>query len=787
MKGLGFSPSIGPNNFGLFKDLNQFIRLLTLKRHFAKDTSPSEMALNTTSGVGESNINEKAISESTLEVLEDLWQENHTDSCPYISFVDPEVIHTDLKPKSKFYPVQSKGPYIETYYQAVYKDFVNLCENSNTSSKNSKRSNLNRHEKQALNDLTNNKQIIIKQADKGGSIVVQNRDDYLKEAHRLLADTHTYMKLTSDPLPSFQVELKLLVEKAWQNGVLNDNEKKFLLPSQCSTPHFYHLPKVHKSLADPPGRPIVASTNSFIYGLSVYIDRFLQPFVCQLPSYIRDSNQVLEALRSYRWESHYLWASLDVSSLYTSIPHEVGLEALQYFLSRSYETNSDQATFIVEGTNFCLRHNYFTFLEEFYLQLKGTAMGANFAPGYANLTMGYWEDKYIWADNPFARHIVFYGRYIDDIILIWEGSVDVFSSFVTHCNANALGLSFTHVIDSHELVFLDLVLSHEGDRIISKNHIKPTSGNSYLHYKSCHHPAWKRNIPAGQFNRLRRNCTKKEDYLLQGSLLVKRFEEKGYPQSIINEAFDRYEVPISNKDTSSSSTNINSTSVRFVTTYNDKYKKVVSIIKKHFNILKLDQRLAPVLPPVPQVTFKRARTVKNIIAPSKVQKLNKKPIWDIRSYFDNRTGIFQCKKRGCLTCQSVPHGLNEIEDGKGKRFKIKQFITCSTEFVIYVLRCPCGLLYVGRTIRTLRKRIGEHRRFIQKGCNEHSVPRHFLHFHKKDFRGLVVMAIEAIPQGTLTENERFSLLCKREVFWIYNLGSLSPGGLNEDLEVHNVV
>lgn len=49
------------------------------------------------------------------------------------------------------------------------------------------------------------------------------------------------------------------------------------------------------------------------------------------------------------------------------------------------------------------------------------------------------------------------------------------------------------------------------------------------------------------------------------------------------------------------------------------------------------------------------------------------------------------------------------------------------------------------------------------------------------------MAIEAIPQGTLTENERFSLLCKREVFWIYNLGSLSPGGLNEDLEVHNVV
>lgn len=160
---------------------------------------------------------------------------------------------------------------------------------------------------------------------------------------------------------------------------------------------------------------------------------------------------------------------------------------------------------------------------------------------------------------------------------------------------------------------------------------------------------------------------------------------------------------------------------------------------------------------------------------------------DIRSYFDNRVGIFQCKKRGCLTCQSVPHGQSNFSTSNGQNFNIRQFLTCSSEFVIYLLKCPCNLLYVGRTRRTLRKRIGEHRNLIKGGCDKHSVPRHFLLHHNKDFKGLVVMAIESISGNTLTENERFALLCKREAFWIFKLNTLSPNGLNEEIELHNFI
>ena len=46
-----------------------------------------------------------------------------------------------------------------------------------------------------------------------------------------------------------------------------------------------------------------------------------------------------------------------------------------------------------ESANFILKSNTLTFDSEFYLQIKGTAMGTIFAPTYTNLTMGYHEIK----------------------------------------------------------------------------------------------------------------------------------------------------------------------------------------------------------------------------------------------------------------------------------------------------------------------------------------------------------------------------------------------------------
>lgn len=73
----------------------------------------------------------------------------------------------------------------------------------------------------------------------------------------------------------------------------------------------------------------------------------------------------------------YLWVSLDVSALYTSIQHEVGLRELLYFLTKSHAIHYKQAQFTFDCTKFTLEHNYFCFIDCYYLQTHRTAMGVN--------------------------------------------------------------------------------------------------------------------------------------------------------------------------------------------------------------------------------------------------------------------------------------------------------------------------------------------------------------------------------------------------------------------------
>ena len=49
--------------------------------------------------------------------------------------------------------------------------------------------------------------------------------------------------------------------------------------------------------------------------------------------------------------------------------------------------------FIQEGLRVVLKNNHFHFDNEFYLHIKGTAMGTKVAPTYATLEMGHLEDQ----------------------------------------------------------------------------------------------------------------------------------------------------------------------------------------------------------------------------------------------------------------------------------------------------------------------------------------------------------------------------------------------------------
>lgn len=64
--------------------------------------------------------------------------------------------------------------------------------------------NLTLAKKKALKTLQNNKDLVIRNADKGGGVVLQNWEDYLMEAYRIRSDNNYYSTLTFNPSIQYQ-------------------------------------------------------------------------------------------------------------------------------------------------------------------------------------------------------------------------------------------------------------------------------------------------------------------------------------------------------------------------------------------------------------------------------------------------------------------------------------------------------------------------------------------------------------------------------------------------------
>lgn len=87
-------------------------------------------------------------------------------------------------------------------------------------------------------------------------------------------------------------------------------------------------------------------------------------------------------------------ATVDVESLYSNIVNYEGLESMRYYLKSRSKDALPPSDFIVHLTEWTLENIFFClFLFEDYLyrEEKGTAMGANFGPNYANVFFGLWE------------------------------------------------------------------------------------------------------------------------------------------------------------------------------------------------------------------------------------------------------------------------------------------------------------------------------------------------------------------------------------------------------------
>ena len=152
--------------------------------------------------------------------------------------------------------------------------------------------NLSKKEVKTLQELGKNKNTVIKKADKGSCIVVQDRSTYVSDGKAHLADTSTYKPLDSDPTPSIAKAIGEVVDSMKEAGYIDTHTHAYLHPTnkvrmQC----MYFLKKLHKKTHGI--RPIVSGCSGPTECVSSFLDHIVKQLVPTTPSYIKDSPHLI--------------------------------------------------------------------------------------------------------------------------------------------------------------------------------------------------------------------------------------------------------------------------------------------------------------------------------------------------------------------------------------------------------------------------------------------------------------------------------------------------------------
>ena len=271
--------------------------------------------------------------------------------------------------------------------------------------------------------------------------------------------------------------------------------------------------------------------------------------------------------------------------------------------------------------------------------------------------------------------------------------------FINYVNNFHPALQFTWEISETSVSFLDILISINGNRLVTSVFYKPTDSHSYLLYSSSHLNHTKRSIPFSQFLRLRRLCSEDEDFHTKSLEMRDFFVQRGYPTSLLDTAFSKAsQIPRSETLTNPVTNVTENNQIPLVLTFHPFNFKVRDMIRKNFHFLKNDPETS--FSNNPLVTFRHSKNIRETLVHSNLHQ-ESSPL----------SGTFPCGVAQCKTCKFIDSST--VISAPKSTYNIQHNFTCTSTHLIYCISCSrCGMLYIGETGRQLRTRFGEHRRFM---------------------------------------------------------------------------
>ena len=683
------------------------------------------------------------------------------------------------KPKSSFNINKVRNTKLEGFITALQSHVLALKPKR-------PRNNVTPAERQALKALASYKDIIIKKADKGSCIVVEDTFNYKKAGYNHLQDLHVYQPIREDPTPAIVLEINNAIEHFYKHGPLDYHTRQHLIqkPDEVRTQLLYFLKKLHKN---PHGvRPICSGSGGPTELISALVDSYLSPIVKKQPSYIRDSSHLIKMLETLILPQNVLLVSLDVTALYPSIPQDEAIEVCASFAQKEY--NDPGVTNMIRIFLYhILKNNAFLFNNHPYLQLRGTAMGTRTAPSLANLFMANFEQKFLETQNLKPLN---YFRFIDDILLFWPHPQEQFDSFMRDLNSFHPTIKFTHAASTQETTFLDIDI-FKGDRFLNsgildiKTHIKQTNKFQYLYHTSSHPKAMKTSVVKGELHRFLRSTSDKQTFLQTQEKQKIRFRNRGYPLPLLQQInqefpFERRTQLIAKIPDISNAPDITPQGTQppltLVMPYDPWFPTIRSTIHRLWNRIAEDDVLKQVFPTRPKIAYKRTKNLSDTLVRAKLPTTNTVRttttlLTPSPTLPTSDTAIRPCTKNNCKCCHNLRQRTEITSYANNKRFPVEGEYTCTTTHVIYMLECPiCGKQYVGQTTGTIAERLRRHRLHF----HQHRTLHLYKHFHDHgwtSFDNMWIQPIDYVP------NDAYDL-SHLEQQWITRLGTRKPRGLN---------
>lgn len=325
-------------------------------------------------------------------------------------------------------------------------------------------------------------------------------------------------------METIQKDLDSLIRKGKKLGCLSKFDVSRLSKKDWRYPNFKFRVKTHKEIIGI--RLIIGSAGGPFNNIEGWIKTQIKGLEINNAFIISNADDLIKDTKYLKLRDSFKLASLDVTSMFTSIPHGLITDTLADILKEENKVNSD---FLMQTINLVLNNNFFKCKDKCYRQVIGLPMGNKISPILANVVMTKF-DEYLSKLNG----IIFYKRYVDDTFLIYNEEILSGVDILNHANEWNKVIKFTlDGEENRELNFLDLTIIRNSDKLKFKTYKKKVNSELMINAKSAIPGSIKNNALKNYFLKVFRRTTDNNMREAEINEIKKIAKFNGYSNKII--------------------------------------------------------------------------------------------------------------------------------------------------------------------------------------------------------------------------------------------------------------